>query len=203
MKIKCLQVGPIGTNCYLLCDEDAKTCAVIDPGGDGARIAAAVAETGCVPCAILLTHGHFDHVGGVAPLYAELGCKVYLCQKDTQLPPYITAGQLCYTDFYAEGDDLSFGALRFHVIETPGHTPGGAVFKTAGALFTGDTLFAGSCGRVDFPGSDWGQMCASLRRLDALEGDYTVYPGHEWSTTLSRERAGNPYIRSARQLGNI
>lgn len=95
------------------------------------------------------------------------------------------------------------GQPDLHRDRNAGHTPGGAVFKTAGALFTGDTLFAGSCGRVDFPGSDWGQMCASLRRLDALEGDYTVYPGHEWSTTLSRERAGNPYIRSARQLGNI
>lgn len=89
-----------------------------------------------------------------------------------------------------------------HRDRNAGPHPGGAVFKTAGALFTGDTLFAGSCGRVDFPGSDWGQMCASLRRLDALEGDYTVYPGMSGAHPL-RERAGNPYIRSARQLGNI
>ena len=83
MKIKCLQVGPIGTNCYLLCDEDAKTCAVIDPGGDGARIAAAVAETGCVPCAILLTHGHYDHTGAVGELQAKWPeTPVYLNRRD-------------------------------------------------------------------------------------------------------------------------
>ena len=83
MKIKCLQVGPIGTNCYLLCDEDAKTCAVIDSGGDGARIAAAVAETGCVPCAILLTHGHYDHTGAVGELQAKWPeTPVYLNRRD-------------------------------------------------------------------------------------------------------------------------
>ena len=93
--------------------------------------------------------------------------------------------------------------MVFTVLETPGHTPGSVVYKTNGALFTGDTLFAGSCGRVDFPGGSWSDMCRSLRRLDALEGEYQVYPGHEMPSTLSRERAGNSFMRSARQLGQL
>ena len=87
------------------------------------------------------------------------------------------------------------------MLETPGHTPGSVVFQTDRALFTGDTLFAGSCGRVDFPGGDWGQMCVSLRRLANLEGNYQVYPGHEQVSTLDNERAGNPFMRSAVRLG--
>ena len=152
-------------------------------------------------------HGHFDHTTALAAVAAAFpATPVYIRREDVcedGRPEFWQCAHVSGMRYVKDGDTIAVGNLIFTVIETPGHTPGGAVFKTTGALFTGDTLFAGSCGRVDFPGSDWGQMCASLRRLDALEGDYTVYPGHEWSTTLSRERAGNPYIRSARQLGNI
>lgn len=123
MKIKCLQVGPIGTNCYLLCDEDAKTCAVIDPGGDGARIAAAVAETGCVPCAILLTHGHYDHTGAVGELQAKWPeTPVYLNRRDVyadactqQLFPLLSGD----VRDYDEGDTVAVGGLTVTVLATP------------------------------------------------------------------------------------
>ena len=128
MKIKCLQVGPIGTNCYLLCDEDAKTCAVIDPGGDGARIAAAVAETGCVPCAILLTHGHYDHTGAVGELQAKWPeTPVYLNRRDVyadactqQLFPLLSGD----VRDYDEGDTVA-GPARPHGGIHPG--PGAAL----------------------------------------------------------------------------
>ena len=157
MKIKCLQVGPIGTNCYLLCDEDAKTCAVIDPGGDGARIAAAMAETGCVPCAILLTHGHYDHTGAVGDLQAKWPeTPVYLNRRDVyadactqQLFPLLSGD----VRDYDEGDTVAVGGLTVTVLATPGHSEGSVTLRCQDALFCGDTLFAGSCGRTDFPGA--------------------------------------------------
>ena len=191
---------PYYTNTFLLIS-DAGHAVIIDPAADVQNYEQILQEHNAVLTTLLCTHGHFDHVGSAEALRRKYHAVLY-CEADD------LAGDKMYPlseadHGYAEGQTVTVDELQFTAWHTPGHTPGGAVFKTAGALFTGDTLFAGSCGRVDFPGSDWGQMCASLRRLDALEGDYTVYPGHEWSTTLSRERAGNPYIRSARQLGNI
>ena len=191
---------PYYTNTFLLIS-DAGHAVIIDPAADVQNYEQILQEHNAVLTTLLCTHGHFDHVGSAEALRRKYHAVLY-CEADD------LAGDKMYPlseadHGYAEGQTVTVDELQFTAWHTPGHTPGGAVFKTTGALFTGDTLFAGSCGRVDFPGSDWGQMCASLRRLDALEGDYTVYPGHEWSTTLSRERAGNPYIRSARQLGNI
>ena len=201
MKIKCLQVGPIGTNCYLLCDEDAKTCAVIDPGGDGARIAAAVAETGCVPCAILLTHGHYDHTTAVPDLVKALpGVQVYIHQADangagSQLFPL--AAQVKDLNNYDEGDTLSLGSLTIEVLHTPGHTPGGVTLKVGDVLLTGDTLFQGSMGRTDFEGGSYAEIMASLGRLGRLSGDYHVLPGHMGASTLEQERKTNYYLREA------
>lgn len=201
MKIKTLCVGPIGTNCYLLCDEAAKACAVIDPGGDASAVAAAAAETGCVPCSILLTHGHYDHTGAVAQLrqlWPEI--PVYLNRRDrydgdpymTQLfPPVPGAAD------YDEGDTLSVGGLTVEVLATPGHSEGSVTLRCGDVLLCGDTLFAGSCGRTDFPGGSWETILRSLARLGRLEGDLAVYPGHMEPSTLERERRSNPFLRQA------
>ena len=201
MDIKTLQVGPIGTNCYLLCDETEKLCAVIDPGGDAVRVAAAVEDSGCAPCAILLTHGHYDHTGAVAELSARWpGVPVYLNRRDVyegdaylqQLFPPVP----CAKD-YGEGDTVQVGGLTLQVLATPGHSEGSVTLRCGDALFCGDTLFAGSCGRTDFPGGSVKQMMEPLKRLGALEGDLKVYPGHMEDSTLDRERSWNPYLRQA------
>lgn len=199
MDIKTLQVGDIGTNCYLLCDEEKKLCAVIDPGGDAGRVAAAVELSGCAPCAILLTHGHYDHTGAVAELQAKWpNVPVYLNHRDqygddermAQLFPPVKD-----TKDYDEGDTLSVGGLTVSVLATPGHTEGGVTLRCGDVLFSGDTLFAGSCGRTDFPGGSDAAMRASLRRLAGLSADYRVYPGHGMDTTLAEEKRYNPYLR--------
>ena len=201
MDIKTLQVGPIGTNCYLLCDETEKLCAVIDPGGDAVRVAAAVEDSGCAPCAILLTHGHYDHTGAVAELSARWpGVPVYLNRRDVyegdaylqQLFPPVP----CAKD-YGEGDTVQVGGLTLQVLATPGHSEGSVTLRCGDALFCGDTLFAGSCGRTDFPGGSVKKMMESLKRLGELEGDLMVYPGHMEDSTLDRERSWNPYLRQA------
>ena len=201
MNIKVLQVGPIGTNCYILCDEAEKLCAVIDPGGDASRVAAAVAKTGCAPCAILLTHGHYDHTGGVADLQAQWPeVPTYLSRRDQgagdsymlQLfPPVANAKD------YDEGDTVRVGSLTLEVLATPGHSEGSVTLRCGDVLFCGDTLFAGSCGRTDLPGGSMKKIMVSLKRLGQLEGNLTVYPGHMEGSTLDQERSWNPYLRQA------
>ena len=201
MEIKSLQVGPIGTNCYLLCDETAKVCAVIDPGGDADRVAAAVAAAGCAPCAILLTHGHYDHTGAVAPLrQAWPGIPVYLSRWDqygndayaAQLFPPVPGAVS-----YGEGDTISVGNLTVSVLATPGHSEGSVTLCCGDALFCGDTLFAGSCGRTDLMGGSTKTILASLRRLGQLEGNRKVLPGHMEPSDLDTERQTNPYLIQA------
>lgn len=201
MKIKTLQVGPIGTNCYILCDEAAKLCAVIDPGGDAAQVAAAVRDAGCAPCAILLTHGHYDHTGGAADLAARWpDVPVYLNRRDVyegdaylqQLFPPVPGAKN-----YDEGDTVAVGGLTVEVLATPGHSEGSVTLRCGDALFCGDTLFAGSCGRTDFPGGSIKKIMASLKRLGGLPGNLKVYPGHMELSDLDRERRTNPYLLQA------
>ena len=203
MDIKTLQVGPIGTNCYLLCDETEKLCAVVDPGGDAARVAAAVVDTGCAPCAILLTHGHYDHTGAVADLQAKWPqVPVYLNHRDQyegdaylqQLFPPVPGAK-----DYDEGDTIQVGGLTVDVMATPGHSEGSVTLRCGDVLLCGDTLFAGSCGRTDFPGGSVKKIMASLKRLGSLEGDLQVYPGHMETSTLDQERSWNPYLHQAMQ----
>ena len=196
MKLTSLTQGSIGTNCYLLYDEDTKSAVVIDPGDDASLAKARIKALGLKVRGILLTHGHFDHGGDVDRIRKLTGAPVYLHPADRALPSWLTHGLTADEELH-EGDELDFDGLRFKVLHTPGHTPGSVCFLCGDLLFSGDTLFAGSCGRTDLPGGSWKDMTASLRRLAELEGDYTVLPGHEESTTLSAERESNPYIEMA------
>ena len=195
LNIKHLALGAYQTNCYLVWDETSPTCVVIDPGYEPETVLNEVKKLGKEIAAILLTHGHFDHVGGVKDLAAETGCKVYLNEAELSMPPQMTAGSLYYTNLYAEGDFVEAAGLSFKVLHTPGHTPGSVCLCCENALFSGDTLFWGSCGRTDLPGGSWSTIRTSLKRLADLPGDYDVYPGHGDSTTLSFERKMNPYMQ--------
>ena len=193
MKLHRITVGPLETNCYLVSDDEGKT-AVIDPGFEPEQILAAAQKLGLTVCAVLLTHGHFDHVGGVRAIAQAAACPVWVNEKDLHLRTAMTLSAPYYTDLYAEGDVVSVGKLRFSVLETPGHTPGSVCLRCEDALFSGDTLFAGSCGRTDLGGSE-AALRTSLARLAAIPENLTVYPGHGPFSTLDAERASNPYLR--------
>lgn len=199
MNVKMLQVGPLGTNCYILEDEAAHEAAVIDPGGDAPEIIKALegAELRC----ILLTHGHYDHTGGVAELAKAFPqAAVYIHEKDfydVDRSLFPLSAQLDSVNFYGEGDEITLGGIKAEILYTPGHSEGSVTLRCGDILFCGDTLFAGSCGRTDFPGGSVPKMLASLRRLGKLEGNLRVCPGHMDLSTLDEERAHNPYLRQA------
>ncbi len=201
MKIKSIQVGGLATNCYILIDEAAKKAAVIDPGDEADRILAQLNGLDAQVEYILLTHGHYDHIGGVAQLHEALPqAKVYIHQADSRGTGFHVvplADQVTDLLYYDDGDTLTLGSLTIQVIHTPGHTPGGVTLRVEDVLFTGDTLFAGSMGRSDFPGGNTRQLFGSLKKLAQLEGDYHVLPGHDMTTTLDRERRSNVFMLEA------
>ena len=194
LKVHALVLGAYQTNCYIIHDDVSKTCCVIDPGYQSEDILDKLTDLGLSLEAILLTHGHFDHVGAVRDLVADTGCAVYLCAEDLNMPANLTAGQLYYTNTYAEGSQLHLAGLDITVRHTPGHTPGSVCLLVDSTLFAGDTLFAGSCGRTDLPGGSWEQMQQSLKRLSQIEANLWVLPGHGESTTLNEEKRHNPYL---------
>lgn len=203
MYFKSTTVAPLETNCYLLGDEAAGVCAVVDPGGSPEKVLDMIRRSGLTPVMILLTHGHFDHTRGVPGLLAEY----------PDLPVYIHEKELCEADAwhkqfwlphlganqrtYDEGDTLSLGNISIQVLVTPGHTPGSVVLLAEDVMIAGDTLFAANCGRWDLPGGNSDDMMASLARLGSLPGDYTVCPGHGGTSTLEQERRINFYMRQA------
>ncbi len=195
LKVHAMALGDYQTNCYILHDENSKTCCVVDPGYDADAILDKLDSLGLALEAILLTHGHFDHVGAVKELAAETSCDVYIHPEDLSMPPMMTAGPLYYTKTYAEGTSLKLAGLDITVLHTPGHTPGSVCLLTENTIFSGDTLFQGSCGRTDLPGGNWATIVKSLRRLAALEGNFWVFPGHGGSTTLRDEKKYNPYMQ--------
>ena len=192
-----MPLGAYQTNTYIVRPgENSDLCVVIDPGYEADTILAYLEEHHLTAKAILLTHGHFDHVGAVKELAAETGCEVYIHAAEATLPPMMTAGPLYYTRTYAEGDTISpVPGMELKVLHTPGHTPGSVCLLYGQHLFSGDTLFQGSCGRVDFPGGNPQEMLQSLSRLASLQADYRVHPGHGDSTTLEHEKQYNPYMR--------
>ena len=195
LKIHTLTLGMYQTNTYIIHEENSKACCVIDPGYQANTILEKLEQLGLTLEAILLTHGHFDHVGAVKDLAAETQCDVYLHPEDLSMPPMMTAGPLYYTKTYGEGTQLKLAGLELGVLHTPGHTPGSVCLLIEDAMFSGDTLFAGSCGRTDLPGGDWTTIRRSLAMLRDLPGDYRVFPGHNSATTLALEKEYNPYMR--------
>lgn len=206
MKIVTIAVGQLMTNCYLLCDEQAKVCAVIDPGDEAGRIADAVERSGCQLRYVLLTHGHYDHFTGLAGLLEKYDVPVYIHPADAEEgrnnPWSLKFPRLdeAHQRWYGEGDTLTLGSLIIHVLSTPGHSKGSVCLLVENVIFAGDTLFYGSCGRTDFPGGDYKEMLLSLARLARLEGNYKVYPGHDRPTDLDWERRMNPYMRQGLTL---
>ena len=203
MIIHTLPLGDYQTNCYIAYAPESKSCAVIDPGYFPERILSFLADQGLSVDAILLTHGHFDHVGAVESLAKATGCRLWMKEADyTQrkspqndfLYP-IHDHTFCEVNFCEEGEKICAGGLTFTVMETPGHTWGSVCYLCGDAMFSGDTLFEGSWGRTDLSGGDGQTLALSLERLGELEGDYTVYPGHGGTTTLTKERKTNPYMR--------
>lgn len=201
MEVKVLQVGPIGTNCYILEDEKARAAAIIDPGDEAGRILQVIEDDGVDVKYILLTHGHYDHTTAVPQLHKALPqAEIYIHRADangagSQLFPL--AGQIPGLKFYDEGDNLALGDMTIQVLHTPGHSKGSVTLKVGDVLFCGDTLFAGSCGRTDLAGGSYAEIMASLKKLGQLPGDYHVCPGHDVTSTLERERRSNPFLREA------
>lgn len=197
MKIITMVLGPLETNCYILAAEGSSVCTVIDPATLSARILERIRMEGFTLGAILLTHGHFDHTGALKSLHAALPqVPIYIHEADSDNAHNLSNGNLIYTDFYADGDCVRVGDLDFTVLHTPGHTPGSVCLRAEDALFSGDTLFAGSYGRTDLGGSD-AQMRLSLARLGAIAENLRVFPGHGDASTLEDERKYNPYLKEA------
>lgn len=204
MKRTTISTGTFEVNCTIL-TRDGEAL-VVDPGGEAERIAALIRKEGAVLKAILLTHAHFDHIGGVKDLLEEFpGVPVYIGEADipvvshpfNQLPPdYPPCAPF-------PGMRPASEAPGMETIPTPGHTPGGVCYfirdfapgaETPHLLLSGDTLFAGSIGRTDLPGGDMATLSRSLEKLKALPSDTLVVPGHGPETTLEREKAGNPFL---------
>ena len=210
MNVKQLQLGMIGTNCYIFWDEDSLKCAVVDPGDEGERVADFIKGRGLEPVAVLLTHSHFDHILGIPGLrkvWPEL--PVYCHPADvndgrktefifgTTFPSVASFAPITR---YTEQDTVSVGALTVQVIHTPGHTPGSVTLKVGDTLFTGDTLFRSSIGRTDLEGGDFGTLMRSLKKLGGLEDSLKVCPGHEGLSTLGDEKRWNGYLAQAMQM---
>lgn len=201
MKVKVMQVGPIGTNCYILEDDQTNLAAVIDPGDEPELIQEALEKEGVEVRYLLLTHGHYDHTTAVPALHRVYPqADIYIHQADANgagSTLFPLAGEVDDLKLYDEGDVIRLGDHEIQVLHTPGHSPGSVTLKVEDVLFTGDTLFAGSCGRTDLRGGSYEQIMQSLKRLGELKGDFHVCPGHEATSTLERERRSNPFLMEA------
>ena len=195
MEIRTYPIGSYQTNCYMAWEEGSESCILIDPGYVPEQLLEEVRRQRKTLEAILLTHGHFDHIGGVKYLAEETGCKVYICAEELKMPSRMAGGEIYHTDTYGEGDVLRLAGLTLQVLHTPGHTLGCVCLLCGDVLFSGDTLFAGTCGRTDLPGGDYKTIMDSLQRLAALDGNLQVLPGHGPASNLDLERRLNPYMQ--------
>ncbi|AOQ24410.1 Hydroxyacylglutathione hydrolase GloC [Moorella thermoacetica] len=206
MFLKTLVVGPLGANCYLIGCPETGEGAVIDPGAEGERILAAAREAGLNIKQIINTHGHGDHIGANGAIKAATGAAIlihradahYLTDPGRNLSVLLGSREASPpADRLLEEDDtIAIGkTVTLRVIHTPGHTPGGICLHGEGLVFTGDTLFAGSIGRTDFPGGSYSQLISSIKeKLFTLDDALEVYPGHGPASTIGSERVDNPFF---------
>lgn len=203
LKIKCAVFGELGNNCYFITDEATGKSALVDCTDADEKMLKFIGDADLEY--ILLTHGHFDHIGGVKEIQEKFGAKVVISEEDA---PMLSSGKLSIAAFCGakqnnttadilvkEGDILALGETKIKVMATPGHTKGGVCYIADDNIFTGDTLFFCSCGRTDFPGGSYKEIKESLKRLADMKGDYKLYPGHDRATSLAFERQNNPYMR--------
>jgi glyoxylase-like metal-dependent hydrolase (beta-lactamase superfamily II) len=207
--IKALAVGPIMANCFILGCEQTKTAVVVDPGDEADRILLELAQDQLTVKHIINTHGHFDHVGANKQVKAATGADIMIHAADAPLLEHLSAsasafGLACEDSpapdrLLDEGDQVTFGELTLKVLHTPGHTPGGISLYSDGCVFVGDTLFAGSIGRTDFPGGDYDTLIASIQqKLFPLGDDVRVFTGHGPETSIGTERQYNPFAGQVR-----
>jgi hydroxyacylglutathione hydrolase len=194
------ELGPVGTNCYVVrLERGAPEAVVVDPGADVEELPAE-----CV--AILITHSHWDHLGGVADLAERTGAKVYMPRQEAAVLAHPSDWfpevplRSYEADVLLDGDEtLELAGISFETLNVPGHSPGHVAYHAEGALFSGDVLFAGSVGRTDLPFSDWDTLVESIRVLmERLPPETVVYPGHGPETTLGTELARNPFLAELR-----
>lgn len=205
MLLKTLVVGPLQTNCYLLVCEATGQAVVIDPGAEGKKILDVINKGGWQVKYIINTHGHGDHIGANGVVKEATGASLLIHQSDASYLSDPNKNLLSLMGdklvnpaadkLLQHGDKVHVGELELDIIHTPGHTPGGISIKVGNVLFTGDTLFAGSIGRTDFPGGSLTQLLASVKeRLFCLGDDVVFYPGHGPSSTIGEEKLYNPFF---------
>ena len=205
MELLIKPTGPLQANCYLLYDKEGGEAVIIDPGYNGKEFIEILNKKNLKLKYIILTHGHGDHIGGVAELLSTLKTELLIHKDDEEmLTDKIKSGTIMigYPDvnvsatvFIKDGDELLLGNEKLTVIHTPGHTKGGVSILTGNKLFVGDTLFNGSVGRTDFPGGSFEELKNSIQnKLFTLSEDVIVYPGHGGATTIKREKNSNPYV---------